>query len=70
MPEPEHIVISVVGGLRRLIRNDQLMLAVLAIAVGAAAAGGVIVFRELIVLAQTAFFGFGSERVSAPSPPA
>ena len=34
--------------LRRLIRNDQLILSILAVFVGAVAGGGVIAIRELI----------------------
>lgn len=43
--------------LRRVIRNDQLILAILALVVGAAAGGGVVLFREGIGLVQTVFYG-------------
>ncbi len=43
--------------LRRVIRNDQLILAILALAVGAATGGGVVLFREGIGLVQTVFYG-------------
>ncbi len=43
--------------LRRVIRNDQLIVAVLALVVGAAAGGAVILFREGIDLVQTVFYG-------------
>lgn len=41
--------------LRKIIRNDQLILAVLALAAGALVGGSVIVFRLLIGLFQTVF---------------
>jgi len=47
--------------LRKIIRNDQLILAVLALAAGALVGGSVIVFRLLIGLFQTVFFGGGTE---------
>ena len=50
--------------LRRLVRNDQLILSVLALVVGAAAGGAVIVFREAIALVQLGFYGSGAERLS------
>ncbi len=50
--------------LKRLVRNDQLVMAVAALAVGAAAAGGAIAFREAIDLFQLFFLGFRSERVA------
>ncbi len=43
--------------LRRVLRNDQLILAILALVVGAAAGGSVILFREGIGLVQTVFYG-------------
>lgn len=49
--------------LRRLLRNDQLVLGLLALAVGALAGGAVIAFREGISLVQLLFFGSGSERL-------
>ena len=48
---------------RRLFRNDQAVLAALALIVGIAAAGGAIAFREGIALAQSVAFGFGHEQV-------
>ena len=47
--------------LRRIIRNDQLILSVLALFVGAAGGGAVILFREAIVLVQTLAYGSGTE---------
>ena len=49
--------------IRRLIRNDQLILAVLAVFVGAAAAAGTIGLRELINLVQNFSFGSASESI-------
>ena len=45
---------------RRLIRNDQIRLGVLAIFIGALGGGTGIAFREAIGLVQTLFFGFSS----------
>ena len=50
--------------LRRLVRNDQLILSVLALVVGAAAGGAVIAFREAIAFVQMGFYGSGAERLS------
>jgi len=47
---------------RRLIRNDQIRLGVLAIFIGALGGGTGIAFREAIGLVQTLFFGFSSDR--------
>ena len=47
--------------LRKIVRNDQLILAVLALAAGALVGGAVIAFRLLINLFQTVFFGDGTE---------
>jgi chloride channel protein, CIC family len=49
--------------LRRIIRNDQLILSILAVVVGAAAGGGVIAIRELIDLVQGFFLGGTSENL-------
>jgi len=49
--------------MRRLLRNDQLVLGLLAVAVGAAAGGGVVLFREAIGLVQLAFWGTQGERL-------
>lgn len=43
--------------LRRIIRNDQLVLSVLAVVVGAAVAGGTILLRMAITFFQDTFFG-------------
>lgn len=49
--------------LRRVIRNDQLILAILAVVVGGCAAGGIILFREGISLVQALFYGTGNVRL-------
>jgi CIC family chloride channel protein len=49
--------------LRRIIRNDQLILSILAVFVGAAAGGGVILIREGIDLVQAVFLGGTSENL-------
>ena len=51
--------------LRRIIRNDQLILFILAVFVGAAAGGGVILIREGIDLVQAVFLGGTSENLIA-----
>ena len=50
--------------LRRLRRNNQLILSVLAAAIGVGAAYGAIGFRHLIDLIQLGALGFSSGRVS------
>ncbi|MBL6935614.1 MAG: chloride channel protein [Alphaproteobacteria bacterium] len=54
----------IVAGLGHLLRDDYLILAVLALVVGAAGGAAAIAFRELIDLVQMGFFGFASERVA------
>ena len=49
--------------LRRIIRNDQLILSVLAVFVGLAAGGGVIAIRELIDFVQRISLGGTSENL-------
>ena len=53
---------SVVNYLRRFVRNQQLILIVLAVVTGTAAAFGAIVFREAIDLIQIGFFGSSLEQ--------
>ncbi|MBL6927793.1 MAG: chloride channel protein [Rhodospirillales bacterium] len=48
---------------RRVLRNDQLILAVLAVFVGACSGGAIILFREGISQVQSVFYGTGSERL-------
>ena len=50
--------------LRRFIRNDQLILSILAVFVGAAAGGGVIAIRELIDFVQGLTFGGSSKELT------
>ncbi len=54
----------VLDSLRRLGRNDQLVLSVLAVVIGAAAGGAAVAFREAIDLVQWSFYGFRGERVA------
>ncbi|MAF49252.1 MAG: chloride channel protein [Rhodospirillaceae bacterium] len=49
--------------MRRLVRNDQLILAVLAVVVGALAGLGTVVLRQGIVLVQSISFGTGAENL-------
>ncbi len=46
---------------RRFVRNKQLIMIILAIAAGAAAAFGAVLFREAVVLMQTGTFGAALE---------
>jgi CIC family chloride channel protein len=50
---------------RRAVRNDQLILSILAVIVGALAAGGTVLLREGISLVQSFTFGPGSEDMLA-----
>lgn len=52
-------------GLRRFVRNDHLLLALLAVVVGCVGGGAVVVFREAISFFQTLYFGSGTERFYA-----
>ena len=56
---------SIVAGLARLLHDKYLVLAVLALVVGAVGGVFTIAFRELIAPVQTGFFGFASERVAS-----
>jgi len=49
---------------KRLVGNDQIVMSVVAMVVGAAAAGGAIAFRESIDILQWVFLGFHSELVA------
>ena len=51
--------------LRRLIRNDHLILVVLSLVAGSAAGGAVVLFREAISYIQLGFYGSDSERLFA-----
>ena len=49
--------------LRRFFRNDQLVMAALALLVGGAAAAGAVALREAIALVQWLYMGFSTEQV-------
>ena len=51
--------------LRRIVRNDHLVLSVLALVVGAAGGGAIIVFREGIDLVQLMFYGSAAKNLYA-----
>ena len=53
----------VVTLIRRVVRNDQLVLALLAMLIGAGVGVGVIAFRSLLAAVQFVFYGFTSEQV-------
>ena len=55
---------TLVGHFQRFIRNQQLILILLAIVVGTASAFGAVAFRELVVLLQTVTFGASLENMS------
>ena len=48
---------------RRFIRNDQVILTILAVVTGVSVAYGAIGFRELLAFAQTLLYGFSTEDV-------
>lgn len=54
-----------VMGLKRLLRNDQLLTSVAALVVGVAAAAGAVAFREAIGGLQWLFFGFSHELLAS-----
>ena len=56
-----------IAALRRLIRNDQFSLLVLAVAIGVAAAYCAIGFRELYLLGQMTSFGIRSDTLFSHS---
>jgi len=53
------------NSLRRLGSNDQVILSVLAVIIGAAAGGAAILFRLGIDVVQRLFFGFGGEQLAS-----
>jgi len=63
MKKPRLKASRVLLRLRRIVRNDQLILSVLALVVGVVGGGAVIVFREAIDLVQHLFFQAPSERL-------
>ncbi|HAJ21300.1 MAG TPA: hypothetical protein DCL95_14790, partial [Rhodospirillaceae bacterium] len=52
---------STIEWFRRLIKNDQIRLGLLAVFIGTLGGGAGIAFREAIGLVQTLFFGFSSD---------
>jgi CIC family chloride channel protein len=57
--------IGMLSKLRRLIRNDHMILVILALVAGSAVGGAVIGFREAISFFQLTAYGSGSERLFA-----
>ncbi len=55
---------SLLVALRRVTRNDQVILSVLAVTIGIAAGVAAIGFRYVIDLVQRLGFGFGGERIA------
>jgi CIC family chloride channel protein len=53
------------GFLRRILRNDHLILAALALVVGAISGGATVLFIEGIAFFQTLIYGSGTERLTA-----
>ncbi|MDH3473629.1 MAG: chloride channel protein [Rhodospirillales bacterium] len=64
MPDRPYSLRQLRSDLRRFGRNDQVVLAVLAVVIGAAAGGAAIVFRYAIDLVQWSSFGFRGEAVA------
>ncbi|MEE8352701.1 MAG: chloride channel protein, partial [Rhodospirillales bacterium] len=56
---------SILSGLRRLFGSEHMVMTILAVVVGSLVGSAVILFREVISLIQTAFYGSGSERLFA-----
>lgn len=65
MAQTEHLIERPLIVWRRLRRNDQLVLSVLAVAIGGLAGLAAIVFRYGIDVVQRLSFGFGGERVAS-----
>jgi len=65
MPRARFTYLRFLLRLRRLIRNDHLILAFLALVAGAAGGAAVIAFREAISFVQLVFYGSDSERLFA-----
>ncbi len=63
MGKPRFSYLRIVTAFRQVLRNDQLVLSVLALFVGSLAGGAVIVFREAISGFEWIFFGTASERL-------
>ncbi|MDA0997925.1 MAG: chloride channel protein [Proteobacteria bacterium] len=64
MPDPRFTYANVQSALRRLIRNEHLVLVVLALIVGSIAGGAVIGFREAIEFVQSLAFGISTDRLA------
>lgn len=64
MSQPADSLTGVLGALRQLSRNVQVILSLLAVAIGAAAGVAAIGFRYVIDLVQRLGFGFGGETVA------
>jgi len=65
MPERRFSVRLLVDSLARFGRNDQLVLSLLAIVIGAAAGGAAIAFRHSIDLVQWSFYGWRDGEIAA-----
>jgi CIC family chloride channel protein len=63
MASPRWTFVRILARARRMVRNDQIVLSVLSLVVGAVVGGAVIGFREAIALVQALGFGTGSERL-------
>ena len=63
MPSLFEPLFGALSALRRFMRNDQLILAILSLAVGLAVAWMVVGFREAVVFFHGAFFGAANERL-------
>ena len=63
MNKPRFSYRGIADAFRRVLRNDQLVLSVLALVVGSLSGGAVVAFREAISLFEWIFFGTASERL-------
>ena len=64
MVNPQFKFAQLLLALRRVIRNDHLVLMVLALVVGCASGAAVVLFREAIDLVQMAVYGTDHDRLS------
>ena len=64
MVSPQFKFAQLLLALRRVIRNDHLVLMVLALVVGCASGAAVVLFREAIDLVQMAVYGTDHDRLS------
>ena len=65
MAQGDHSSIGLLGSLRRLTRNVQVVLSLLAVGIGLTAGLAAIGFRYAIDFVQQLGFGFGGEQVAA-----